>query len=307
MSLCNITRTCPQCAYIGFIEGNYPWIECPECNVENKVKYCTQCNEIYHPKQTCEEAKIEQQRLKDPKHRAEEAMSQATKRHCPYCNQEYQKGNGCNKITCRCGKLSCYLCGQKIKDYSHFGDSPGKCKLWTSTQAMEQLDRTKRQEAGRKVLAEAGITDEAQIEAILASPPRKLLQKKKAVQPARRLAAAGAAVPARVVHIPRNNNVARLPAGGVGSPPVRQQRNMRLVARRRREQRDPRLPEGPLFQPEVPVEAAVAEREVRLPEGQPHQPVNRRNLDFVFVLMLFLGMIIIRYNHVLWNESNNEF
>ena len=38
---------------------------------------------------------------------------------------------------------------------------------------MEQLDRTKRQEAGRKVLAEAGITDEEQIEAILASPPKK--------------------------------------------------------------------------------------------------------------------------------------
>ena len=304
MSLCNITRTCPQCAYIGFIEGNYPWIECPECNVENKVKYCTQCNEIYHPKQTCEEAKIEQQRLKDPKHRAEEAMSQATKRHCPYCNQEYQKGNGCNKITCRCGKLSCYLCGQKIKDYSHFGESPGKCKLWTSTQAMEQLDRTKRQEAGRKVLAEAGITDEEQIEAILASPPRKLLKKKKAVQ---------RAVPARIVPILRNNNVARLPAGGVGSPPVRQQRNMRLVARRRREQREARLPEGPLFQPvavphepEQPDQAAVAEREVRLPEVQP-QPNNRGNLDFVFVLMLFLGMSIIRYNYVVWNESYNEF
>ena len=173
MSLCNITRTCPQCAYIGFIEGNYPWIECPECIVENKVKYCTQCNEIYHPKQTCEEAKIEQQRLKDPKHRAEEAMSQATKRYCPHCNLEYQKGDGCNQITCKCGKLSCYLCGQKIEGHSHFGASLGRCELFTSTQAMEQLDRTKRQEAGRKVLAEAGITDEEQIEAILASPPKK--------------------------------------------------------------------------------------------------------------------------------------
>ena len=173
MSLCNITRTCPQCAYIGFIEGNYPWIECPECIVENKVKYCTQCNEIYHPKQTCEEAKIEQQRLKDPKHRAEEAMSQATKRYCPHCNLEYQKGDGCNQITCKCGKLSCYLRGQKIEGHSHFGASLGKCELFTSTRAMEQLDRTKRQEAGRKVLAEAGITDEKQIEAMLASPPKK--------------------------------------------------------------------------------------------------------------------------------------
>ena len=83
----------------------------------------------------------------------------------------------------------------------------------------------------------------------------KVVQKKKAVQPV-------AAVPARVVPIPRNNNVARLPAGGVGSPPVRQQRNMRMVARRRREQREAPLPDEPVVPPVAvppePEQAAVA-------------------------------------------------
>ena len=51
----------------------------------------------------------------------------------------------------------------------------GKCRLFTSTPAMEKLDRKKRQEAGRKVLVDAGITDEKQILSILASPPKNVL------------------------------------------------------------------------------------------------------------------------------------
>lgn len=124
--------------------------------------------------------------LKGSKHRAHEAMSQAAKRFCPHCNQEYVKSDGCNKIRCKCGKLSCYLCGEKIEDYSHFCNHalpPGAktclcgktCRLWTSNDAMDQLDRTKRQEAGRKVLVVAGITDEKEILSILASPPKKVI------------------------------------------------------------------------------------------------------------------------------------
>ena len=128
---------------------------------------------------------MEKARLKDPKHRAHEAMSQATKRFCPNCTQEYIKGDGCNKITCnKCNQLSCYLCGEKVNDYSHFCNHKlplgvtqcpcGKaCGLFTSTKAMEEIDRAKRQEAGRKVLVEAGITDEEEIVSILASPTKK--------------------------------------------------------------------------------------------------------------------------------------
>ena len=182
LSHLNIIRTCPSCAYLGFFDGMLPtWINCPQCN----KKHCTGCNEIYHQNQTCEQYRQEKERRKDPKHLAHEAMSQACKRSCPHCKLDFMKGDGCNKITCsKCKEYSCYLCGEKIKNYSHFckcklapgiSCTCGKCRLFTSTPAMKKLDREKRQEAGRKVLSDAGITDEKQILSILASPPKNVL------------------------------------------------------------------------------------------------------------------------------------
>jgi len=160
--------SCPKCAYMGFVEGKPTWIICPGC----EVMYCTSCN-ASHTGFTCEEFRRQQTIGKDPKHLAAEAMSKACKRCCPHCGQDYLKSDGCNKIRCKCGNLSCYLCGQKIQNYSHFcnkrGCACGKCQLWTSTEAMENIDRAKRQEAGRKVLLEQGITDEEEIAAILSS------------------------------------------------------------------------------------------------------------------------------------------
>ena len=175
------TRTCPECAYIGFIDQQYPWIKCSSC----KKKYCTSCDKLYHKKKTCEEARKEAALQKDPKHRAHEAMSQACKRFCPHCSLEYMKSDGCNKMKCsNCKTKSCYLCGKKIKDYSHFCQHKlpkgvshcncGKtCRLWTSTSEMEQIDRSLRQAAGRKALIDAGITDEKEIKSIIASPSKK--------------------------------------------------------------------------------------------------------------------------------------
>jgi hypothetical protein len=125
---------------------------------------------------------MEEAGLKSPEHRAHEAMSRAVKRVCPHCDQEYVKGDGCNAIRCKCGKLSCYLCGQKIENHSHFGRD--KCEMFTRKKPMAAMNEKKRQEAGRKVLAEAGITDEEKILAILASPPKGNLGQKKAAIPA---------------------------------------------------------------------------------------------------------------------------
>ncbi|KAL7541911.1 hypothetical protein ACHAXR_012249 [Thalassiosira sp. AJA248-18] len=172
--------TCPKCAYIGFVDQAYPWINCPECN----CNYCTSCNDVVHDNKTCEDARKEKVLLKDSKHQTHEAMSQACKRFCPHCNQEYMKSDGCNKIRCKCGKLSCYLCEEKVTDYTHFCQHellPGTnhctcgnaCRLWTSTEAMEMIDRDRRQVAGRKVLTEAGINNEKDIISILDSPPKK--------------------------------------------------------------------------------------------------------------------------------------
>lgn len=34
-------------------------------------------------------------------------------------------------MSCQCGAKMCYVCGQAIKDYSHFGTIPTKCPLYT--------------------------------------------------------------------------------------------------------------------------------------------------------------------------------
>lgn len=165
---------CPTCSYMGFIEGKYPWIACPQCN----LAYCTSCN-VSHPNRTCEEYRREQVMGQDPKHLVAEAMSRATQRSCPRCNQNFIIGDGCNKITCACGAKCCYLCGVAVADYSHFCNnsshrqskkvcnSCGKCPLFTSNHHL--IDREKRHEAGRKVLIEQGITDAEEIAAILHS------------------------------------------------------------------------------------------------------------------------------------------
>ena len=74
----------------------------------------------------------------------EAARSAAMKRVCPKCNIAFVKESGCNKMTCTCGYIMCYLCrqglGQQPKgttnphedhDYSHFCGHfralPGRC------------------------------------------------------------------------------------------------------------------------------------------------------------------------------------
>eukprot|EP00804_Cyclotella_cryptica_P015466 CCRYP_008077-RA/>CCRYP_008077-RA protein AED:0.23 eAED:0.32 QI:95/1/0.5/1/0.66/0.5/4/0/596 len=211
---------CPGCAYIGFLEREYRWIACSQCN----ESYCTMCDDKVHKDRTCDEVRREKQRFQDPKHRAHEAMSQACKRFCPHCNQEYMKSDGCNKIRCKCKMLSCYLCGVKIPGYSHFCACKGKCKcgkckLWTSTEAMEEIDRTKRKEAGRKVLSDAGYTDEKEILSILASPPpaKKATTKHGGAHPMQREIAADILVPNANANNPLEAN---MPEVGGFDPPV---------------------------------------------------------------------------------------
>ena len=33
---------------------------------------------------------------------------------------QFFKEEGCNKMTCQCGAKMCYLCKEKVTDYSHF-------------------------------------------------------------------------------------------------------------------------------------------------------------------------------------------
>ena len=46
-------------------------------------------------------------------------------RTCWNCKKKFIKESGCNKMSCECGALMCYLCRQPVKDYSHFNGQGG--------------------------------------------------------------------------------------------------------------------------------------------------------------------------------------
>ena len=49
---------------------------------------------------------------------------------CPSCKAHIEKFDGCNKVTCICGTVICYICRKKIAGYDHFNSG---CNLWSET------------------------------------------------------------------------------------------------------------------------------------------------------------------------------
>lgn len=90
----------------------------PDC----KKVSCRLCRYESHVPKTCEEAKKE--RGLQGRHFVEEAMSDALIRTCNSCGVKLIKEYGCNKMTCPCGSLMCYLCKKDItvEKYNHFID-----------------------------------------------------------------------------------------------------------------------------------------------------------------------------------------
>ncbi len=99
----------------------------------------------------------------------EEALSQARVRECPKCKTRFYKTEGCNKMTCTCNCLSCYICRADVSKigYAHFCQTPncdhkacGKCKLFTDT---VEDDRQAMLDAGLKAMEGEG-EDGAQVD-----------------------------------------------------------------------------------------------------------------------------------------------
>lgn len=74
------------------------------------------------------------------------------------------KSDGCNKMTCSCGKKFCYVCRKVVQDYTHFCQTPlcehknGDCKgcpLWT-----KDLDAEHNKEMREAALKEAKLVAE---------------------------------------------------------------------------------------------------------------------------------------------------
>ena len=112
---------CPKCHYIAVRDESLPPLlfNCPQCLFNS----CTECGEEFHPKILCDQ--VESKNETDGRTKVEEAMTLALVRICPkpLCKKKILKNEGCNKMTCACGTLLCYVCGKEILStvgYKHF-------------------------------------------------------------------------------------------------------------------------------------------------------------------------------------------
>jgi len=83
-------------------------------------------------------------------------MTAALVQICNKCAKPFVKLHGCNKMTCNCGNLQCYVCGANIQDYRHFERQGGsKCPLYESNDTrLDTKIRNAQEEAVKKVMEE---------------------------------------------------------------------------------------------------------------------------------------------------------
>ncbi|XP_005110492.1 E3 ubiquitin-protein ligase RNF14 [Aplysia californica] len=136
------TVYCPRCGSLVIAEGEEAQFlaHCTVCY----FSFCTQCNRVWHQGQRCEtdEEVFEREQNRDPNNMnekerkrfdkilrrmekmmaAKRVMKETTKK-CPSCKIPVEKMGGCNKMTCKCSCIFCWICGKKIEGYSHFRSS----------------------------------------------------------------------------------------------------------------------------------------------------------------------------------------
>ncbi|XP_072385345.1 uncharacterized protein [Diabrotica undecimpunctata] len=119
-------EVCPFCDFATILPDEDKIFKCenPECLKES----CRQCKHESHVPKRCNEIEYDE----DVQRRTyiENKMTEALTRTCVNCKKSFVKSNGCNKMTCVCGAKMCYLCGQAVNDYSHFGDA--RCALFSN-------------------------------------------------------------------------------------------------------------------------------------------------------------------------------
>eukprot|EP01029_Cantina_marsupialis_P000750 TRINITY_DN10554_c0_g1_i1.p1 TRINITY_DN10554_c0_g1~~TRINITY_DN10554_c0_g1_i1.p1 ORF type:complete len:576 (+),score=166.90 TRINITY_DN10554_c0_g1_i1:138-1865(+) len=130
--------TCPMCDNPAICQEKE--FDCPFCG----NKFCTECNKKAHPGIRCDQ--VETKNEENLRKFMEEKMTEARLRKCHKCKQPFVKVEGCNKMTCTCGAIMCYICRKKIAGYDHFcrvahckHKTCGKCRLFTNTLEDDRL------------------------------------------------------------------------------------------------------------------------------------------------------------------------
>eukprot|EP00611_Tribonema_gayanum_P019564 TRINITY_DN340_c4_g1_i1.p1 TRINITY_DN340_c4_g1~~TRINITY_DN340_c4_g1_i1.p1 ORF type:complete len:679 (-),score=238.88 TRINITY_DN340_c4_g1_i1:932-2968(-) len=143
---------CPKCGTQAEVPTGVKVFACPQAGCG--VQTCVECGEEAHVPFKCSE--VESKKQTGGRLSVEEAMTEAKIRTCPKCKARFVKQDGCNKMTCACGTLICYICRALIKGYDHFCRQPHcdhkackKCALFTDS-AMDDVQAMK--EAGLQAL-----------------------------------------------------------------------------------------------------------------------------------------------------------
>ncbi|GMT01908.1 hypothetical protein PENTCL1PPCAC_24082, partial [Pristionchus entomophagus] len=151
---CQDVEKCQRCPFAAVMidRDEQPVFVCanrPACG----HMHCRKCGRTWdqaHKNRTCEELDPEAMRK-----RVEEQLTAAAMYRCPRCKRGIVKIDGCNKISCPCGQLSCYVCKASIENYKHFKNGPAddqtKCPLWVDPTArieQERLELLRQQIAG---------------------------------------------------------------------------------------------------------------------------------------------------------------
>ncbi|CAH1967647.1 unnamed protein product [Acanthoscelides obtectus] len=143
--------SCPFCNFPNTIDERYTLFQCfnPECMKET----CRLCKELNHLPLRCDEVEKDE----DVKARVhvENKMTEAILRTCHRCQRKFIKEeDGCNKITCICGAVSCYVCNKPVTGYDHFigfGDSRSEqCPLYVDMIALQQRELTAAADEAKK-------------------------------------------------------------------------------------------------------------------------------------------------------------
>ncbi|XP_046990842.1 uncharacterized protein LOC124595957 [Schistocerca americana] len=129
-AICGL-EVCPFCDFASIPPEEDKVFCClnPECMKES----CRKCKELNHIPLRCEEVeKPEEVKIRTY---IEDRMTEALIRSCWRCGKKFIKIDGCNKMTCTCGALMCYICRKPVNGYDHFNEEGGtnyhKCPLFS--------------------------------------------------------------------------------------------------------------------------------------------------------------------------------
>ncbi|XP_064093448.1 E3 ubiquitin-protein ligase RNF216-like isoform X2 [Macrobrachium nipponense] len=116
-------ESCPFCDFKVIMPNKHDKVflcQNPACMKDS----CRLCKEINHIPRSCREVLAEKQ--KDVRTTLENRMAEAMIRECVKCKKRFILEAGCNKMTCACGAIMCYLCKRPIEGYDHFTQYPDR-------------------------------------------------------------------------------------------------------------------------------------------------------------------------------------